>query len=83
MPPAAGDPQFLQQRHHSLDLLETAFIGERVICQVSPSTVKSILYGKSRNPGVVTIKLLCDGLEISLEEFFSGPEFASLEPELK
>lgn len=25
---------------------------------------------------IVTIKLLCDGLEISLEEFFSGPEFA-------
>lgn len=50
---------------------------------VSPSTVKSILYGKSKNPGIVTIKLLCDGLGISLEEFFSGPEFDGLEPELK
>ena len=50
---------------------------------VSPSTVKSILYGNSKNPGIVTIKLLCDGLEISLEEFFSGPEFAGLEQELQ
>ena len=50
---------------------------------VSPSTLKSILYGKSQNPGVVTIKMLCDGLEISLAEFFSGPEFTGLEQELQ
>ena len=50
---------------------------------VPPSTVKNILYGKSTNPGIVTIKLLCDGLEISLEEFFSGPEFTRLEQELQ
>lgn len=28
---------------------------------VSPSSLKNILYGKSRNPGVATIKMLCDG----------------------
>lgn len=50
---------------------------------VSPSTVKSILYGRSQNPGIVTIKKLCDGLEIPLEEFFSGPEFAGLEQEIQ
>ena len=50
---------------------------------VSPSTLKSILYGNSQNPGVVTIKMLCDGLEISLAEFFSGPEFTGLEQELQ
>ena len=50
---------------------------------VSPSTLKSILYGKSQNPGVVTVKMLCDGLEISLAEFFSGPEFQGLEQELQ
>ena len=31
---------------------------------VSPSTIKSILYGKSKNPGIVTIKMLCDGFGI-------------------
>ena len=50
---------------------------------VSPSTVKSILYGKSKNPGIVTLKMLCDGLSISLEEFFSTPEFRQLEQELQ
>lgn len=50
---------------------------------VSPSTVKSILYGRSQNPGVVTIKMLCDGLGITLEEFFSAPEFRQLEQELQ
>ena len=50
---------------------------------VSPSTLKSILYGNSQNPGVVTVKMLCDGLEISLAEFFSGPEFQGLEQELQ
>lgn len=50
---------------------------------VSPSTVKSILYGRSQNPGIVTIKKLCDGLEIPLGEFFSGPEFAGLEQEIQ
>lgn len=53
------------------------------ISGVSPSTVKSILYGRSQNPGIVTIKMLCDGLEISLEEFFSGPEFEGLEQEIQ
>jgi len=49
---------------------------------VPPSTVKSILYGRSKNPGIVTLKMLCDGLDISLEEFFSGPEFDRLEQEI-
>lgn len=50
---------------------------------VPPSTVKSILYGNSKNPGIVTIKMLCDGLGISLEKFFSGVEFANLEQEIQ
>ena len=50
---------------------------------VSQSTVKSILNGESRNPGCVTIKKLCDGLGITLGEFFSTPEFDALEQELK
>lgn len=48
-----------------------------------PSSLKNILYGKSRNPKILTIKLLCDGLGISLGEFFSTPEFESLEQEIQ
>lgn len=50
---------------------------------VPPSTVKNILYGKSQNPGIVTIKMLCDGLGISLTEFFDTEEFRTLEQEIK
>ena len=50
---------------------------------VPPSSIKNILYGKSQNPGIVTIKLLCDGFGISLIEFFNTKEFAALEQEIK
>lgn len=50
---------------------------------VPQATVKSILNGESQNPGTVTIKKLCDGLEITLGEFFSTPEFDALEQEIK
>ena len=42
---------------------------------VAPSTIKNILYGKSKNPGIVTIKMLCDGLGISLIDFFNTEVF--------
>lgn len=48
-----------------------------------PSSVKNILYGKSKNPKIATIKMLCDGFEITLGEFFSTPEFDALEQEVK
>lgn len=50
---------------------------------VPPSTVKNILYGKSKNPGIVTLKMLCDGLGVSLTELFDTDEFRSLEQEIK
>ena len=50
---------------------------------VTPSTVYSMMEARRRDVSIVTIKLLCDGLGISLEEFFSGPEFAGLEQEMQ
>lgn len=50
---------------------------------VAPSSIKNILYGKSKNPGIVTIKMLCDGFGISLIEFFDTKEFRELEQEIK
>ena len=50
---------------------------------VPPSTIKNILYGKSVNPGIVTIKMLCDGLGITLSEFFDTQEFRELEQEIR
>ena len=50
---------------------------------VAPSTIKNILYGKSTNPGIVTIKMLCDGFGITLTEFFGTEDFLNLEQEIK
>ena len=49
------------------------------ISGVSPSTVYSMLNEKSKNPGIVTIHQICDGLEISLREFFDSRVFDELE----
>ena len=53
------------------------------ICGLPPSSVKNILYGKSKNPKIITIKKICDGLDITLSEFFNTKEFDELEQEIK
>ena len=50
---------------------------------LAPSSLKSILYGNSNNPTLRTIKILCDGLGITLAEFFDTAEFNELEQEIK
>ena len=45
--------------------------------------VKNILYGKSTDPKISTIKKICDGLDMTLIDFFDAPEFENLEPEIK
>ena len=53
------------------------------ISAVPPSTLKNIINGGSQNAGIVTIKKLCDGLEISLYEFFNTDTFKTLEQEIQ
>lgn len=48
-----------------------------------PSSVKNILYGKSQNPKLETIKMICDGLGITLGDFFDTVEFNQLEQTIK
>ena len=68
--------QLCGERNISVNRLAT-------ISALPPSSVKNILYGKSQNPKLLTIKLLCDGLGITLGEFFSTPEFDALEQEIQ
>ena len=49
---------------------------------VTPSSVYSMMDPVRRNVSVVLIKKLCDGLEITMGEFFSAPEFDELEQEI-
>ena len=53
------------------------------ISGVTQSTVSDIVNGVTSNVKIATIKKLCDGLEMSLGEFFSAPEFDRLEQEIK
>ncbi|WP_317854632.1 helix-turn-helix transcriptional regulator [Chakrabartyella piscis] len=53
------------------------------ISGVAPSSLKNILYGKSQNPKILTIKMLCDGLDISLADFFGTDDFENLDQEIK
>lgn len=50
---------------------------------ISQSMIKSILNGESKNPGVVTLKKICDGLDITIVDFFNTEEFYKLEQEIK
>ncbi len=75
---------YVETKNRLLALLEEKKISIHALAinsGVAPSTIKNILYGKSKNPGIVTIKMLCDGFGISLYEFFEANEFKSLEPE--
>ena len=65
-----------EERNISINKLAT-------MCALPPSSIKNILYGKSMNPKLLTIKMICDGLGITLGEFFSTKEFDALEQEIK
>ena len=53
------------------------------ISGVSPSTVYSMLNSKSQNPGIVSIKKICDGLKITVRDFFDSSLFDETEQEIK
>lgn len=57
--------------------------GLSYISGVSNSTIKGIFYKRSKNPGIVTIKKLCDGFGITLAQFFDTEAFNGLEQEVK
>lgn len=68
--------QLLDQRKMSIHKLS-------IESGIAPSTIKNILYGKSKNPGIVTLKILCDGLGISLIDFFNTDKFKNLDQEIE
>ena len=65
-----------EERHLAVNALAN-------VSGVSPSTIYSMLNEKSQNPGVVSIKKICDGLEISVRDFFNDDLFDSLEQEIR
>lgn len=49
---------------------------------ITPSTVYSVFDIERKDIGIVLIKKICDGLEITLQDFFNSEIFDSLEQEL-
>ena len=68
--------QLCEARNMSINRLAT-------VCALPPSSIKNILYGKSQNPKLLTVKMICDWLDITLGEFFSTEEFDCLEQEIR
>lgn len=72
------------QRFRELCIQRGIRINELVnLSGVTPSTVYSMLDPKRREISITTIKKLCDGLDISLSDFFTAPIFDQLEQEIK
>lgn len=53
------------------------------ISGVTPSTAYSMMDKNRRDISIITIKKFCDGLDITLREFFSTADFDNLEQEIK
>ena len=53
------------------------------ICGITQSTLNNIVSGRNNSATVSTIKKICDGLNISIVEFFSDGLFVDLEQEIK
>ena len=68
--------ELCKEKHITINKLAT-------LSGISCSSLKNILYGKSKNPGITTIKILCDGLDITLSDFFNTEDFKNLEQEIK
>ena len=50
---------------------------------VTQSTVNNIVSGRNHSATISTIKKLCDGMGITIAEFFNSELFRSLEQEIK
>ena len=68
--------ELCEERHIKLNELAN-------LSGVTPSTVYSLMDERRRDVSVVTVKKLCDGLDMTIGEFFSTAEFDGLEQEIE
>ena len=57
--------------------------GLSYICGITQSTLSNIVRARNQTTTVSTIKKICDGLEITIQEFFNSPLFENLEQEIR
>lgn len=65
-----------QQNNITLNKLST-------ICGITQSTLNNIISRPNATTTVSTIQKICDGMEITILDFFSSPLFNNLEQEIK
>ena len=53
------------------------------ICGITQSTLNNIVSGRNTSTTISTIKKICDGLEITILDFFTSPLIENLEQEIK
>ena len=53
------------------------------LCGMTQSTLNNIVSGRNSSATVATVKKICDGLEISVPDFFNCPLFEDLEQEIR
>lgn len=68
--------ELCQQNHITLNRLST-------ICGITQSTLNNIISGRNATTTVSTVKKICDGLEITVLDFFASSLFENLEQEIK
>lgn len=68
--------ELCQQNHITLNKLST-------ICGITQSTLNNVVSRRNATTTVSTIQKICDGLNITIIDFFSSPIFNNLEQEIK
>lgn len=53
------------------------------VCGITQSTLSNIVGGRNNSTTISTIKKICDGLNISVQEFFNSDLFDNLEQEIR
>ena len=53
------------------------------LCGMTQSTLNNVVSGRNNSATVATVKKICDGLEISVPDFFNCPLFEDLEQEIR
>jgi len=68
--------ELCQEHNITLNKLST-------ICGITQSTLNNIVSGRNATTTVSTVQKICDGLEITILDFFTSPLFENLEQEIK
>ena len=69
-----------------LELCEERGITVNKLCTISDvtqSTVNNIISGRNQTVTLSTVNKLCDGLEITIQDFFASDLFRDLEQEIQ